>query len=31
MDEERRRLRIELRADGELRALTPTQLLELLG
>ena len=30
MDEERRRLRIELRADGELRALTPTQLLELL-
>ena len=31
MDEERRRLRIELRTDGELRALTPTQLLELLG
>ena len=31
MDEERHRLRIELRADGELRALTPTQLLELLG
>ena len=31
MDEETRRLRIELRSDGELQALTPTQLFELLG
>jgi hypothetical protein len=30
-DEESRRLRIELRSDGELRTLTPTQLFELLG
>jgi hypothetical protein len=31
MDEESRRVRIELRSDGELRTLTPTQLFELLG
>jgi hypothetical protein len=31
MDEESRLLRIELRSDGELRTLTPTQLFELLG
>ena len=31
MDAESRSLRIELRADGELLALTPTQLFELLG
>jgi hypothetical protein len=31
MDDESRRLRIELRAGGELRTLTPTQLFELLG
>jgi hypothetical protein len=31
MDEETRRLRIELRCDGERRTLTPTQLFELLG
>ena len=31
MDEESRRLRIELRSDGQLRRLTPTQLFELLG
>jgi hypothetical protein len=31
MDEESRRLRIELRSGGELQALTPTQLFELLG
>jgi hypothetical protein len=31
LDQERRRLRTELRVDGELRALTPTELLELLG
>ncbi len=30
MDEESRRLRIELREDGDVRALTPTELLELL-
>jgi len=30
MDEESRSLRIELRADGDLRTLTPTQLFELL-
>jgi hypothetical protein len=31
MDEESRRLRIELRSHGERRTLTPTQLFELLG
>jgi hypothetical protein len=30
MDEESHSLRIELRADGDLRTLTPTQLFELL-
>ena len=30
MDEESRSLRIELRSQGELQALTPTQLFELL-
>ena len=29
--EESRHLRIELRSNGELRLLTPTQLFELLG
>jgi hypothetical protein len=31
MNEESRSLRIELRSNGALQALTPTQLFELLG